>query len=464
MSTVVDIQRRMRNSTFNPLSPRHSVQPSAPGTAATADGFAPDPRYPTPLPAVAERALAPEPPSRKASAADTSLSTYSVASRVTVHFQMGRAPALDVRFSALDLPSPTTITSHVESTLRSRPQSEWITSPSQLRRPPPAAAAVHPYANPALWLGSDPSPVSPPPFSNLLTAPSAQSQPPPPPPPLFRTNTYAGESVAELLAERRRKAYGSMHSFGSTTTAAADLDELARQFPGLPPPPAARRDTRTGPELDPVEERSMEATLPVSRQSSWSGRSRRTTASSRPSSDARSPFADPSGAGSPAWQELYVKPRSMALPSSTMVRTEFALEPPARAMVTPPATPPITQQRRRGPSALHMRSGSAESADSSVDDARARLRLTASSAGGARSPALSHADRVKSVGNAPLRNTPPPTRKSFSRDSIPIEHIEFEVPTPAGSTLSGGSVGAFRGLPRSVGSGEVDEFGFTPPR
>ncbi|KAJ3976033.1 hypothetical protein EV361DRAFT_817327 [Lentinula raphanica] len=42
--------------------------------------------------------------------------------RVTVHFESGQAPTLEMRFSALDLPSPTEL---VES-IKTRPDSEWV--------------------------------------------------------------------------------------------------------------------------------------------------------------------------------------------------------------------------------------------------------------------------------------------------------------------------------------------------
>jgi hypothetical protein len=148
--------------------------------------------------------------------------------RVTVHFDAasGRAPTLQMRFSALDMPSPAEI---VES-VRTRPASEWLSNA-------PSRRSSY-YANSTMTRHTIAMPPLPP--SNLLGMSEVEPQARP------MVNDYAfahSRNVSNLTANSgfRDSVNSSTYSIGR---------DLASRFPGLPPrvtnssqPQAAQMDS-----------------------------------------------------------------------------------------------------------------------------------------------------------------------------------------------------------------------------
>lgn len=137
--------------------------------------------------------------------------------RVTIHYEQGHAPTLEMRFSALDLPCAVVL---AEDT-KSRPQSEWRTSGT-----PPSARmlSITEYPNEPSSFSRDfpiasPKPVAMPRLSTSTDAKNTETSAPPH---YMRDNSYAGH--ARIM---------SAASFASDSLDV--IRDLASRFPGLPP-------------------------------------------------------------------------------------------------------------------------------------------------------------------------------------------------------------------------------------
>ncbi|KAF9078350.1 hypothetical protein BDP27DRAFT_6215 [Rhodocollybia butyracea] len=353
--------------------------------------------------------------------------------RVTVHFDAasGRAPTLQMRFSALDMPSPAEI---VES-VRTRPASEWLSNA-------PSRRSSY-YANSTMTRHTIAMPPLPP--SNLLGMSEVEPQARP------MVNDYAfahSRNVSNLTANSgfRDSVNSSTYSIGR---------DLASRFPGLPPrvtnssqPQAAQMDS-----MYVVPEAALsKSTLSHSNSFRRKPAPRASVVLAPTTID---PFSDEETTGvdlpTPLGATEHANQMSMAL--STAPTTDTVFTRPRSFQSSSYFTTPTTAQtdpfkydteRRRGriselpsvdesPNQNHSRGKSMETLDISwlqrpvsedyeaySEEAIVQRALRTKISGQRRSRS---APRIKSIGKAPRRYTPSLTTTGHTRESIYIEPI-----------------------------------------
>lgn len=133
----------------------------------------------------------------------------SRAQRVTVHYANGQAPTLEMRFSALDMPSPAVLAEAVKS----RPQSEWLTANTR-------ATARLSLTNAFKREVSDSS-------QHSISRPTPT-----------RSQTTQGLTSADRQRYKRNNSFVRHESVMSAESLASDslevVRDLAGRFPGLP--------------------------------------------------------------------------------------------------------------------------------------------------------------------------------------------------------------------------------------
>ena len=154
--------------------------------------------------------------------------------RVTIHYEKGRAPTLEMRFSALDMPTPAVLAESIES----RPNSEWLS----VGVPSPSESLA------SAW------------NSMSVSRKSSVGRPAIP-----QRSRIARDVVSSTTADRHSyNAFTYRESFLSAESLALDSFEVDK-FPGLPHV-AGRSNTEQEPNVDEDDYPD----IPVSRQSDFS--------------------------------------------------------------------------------------------------------------------------------------------------------------------------------------------------
>ncbi|KIK59675.1 hypothetical protein GYMLUDRAFT_244896 [Collybiopsis luxurians FD-317 M1] len=378
--------------------------------------------------------------------------------RVTVHLDAGRAPTLNLRFSAFDMPSPAEI---VES-VKSRPASEWMSTA-------PSRRSSY-YANSTMTRHTIAMSEVPPLPGGPETESTLQ--------PIHNAFTHTRD-VSNITADS-----GFRDSVNSLSY--SDVRNLASQFPGLPPrvtSASQKAQLRTAQissqqsskDLTTLSQSSLTKTPSLSTSNSLR-RKPAPRASLVLAPTSIDPFGDeetqtgvrlptPLGASEHAHQmsialstaattagSLFTRPQSSSQPTSgyfttpTTGQTEDPFKYDAQRRIAGrsrssavPSELPSVMESNGTPRARHNRGKSMESLDIAwlqrpeseeydvgySEEATIVRAIRGKISGPTSLPKRRSrsAPRIKSIGKAPRKYTPSPTHTSYTRESIYIEPI-----------------------------------------